>query len=105
MKKVKTRHFMGTKDGKLVELIPAEHAKPGLISVKDRLPKKKREYLCVCQFGDDSNWRYYNVLLFHPEKNADNGCVKGPHFSNEGMDDMRVTHWMELPELPERDGE
>lgn len=70
------------------------------ISVKDRLPKTRREYLCICKFGEDSEYRFYNILMFHPEKEADNGFVKGPHFSNEGMNDMRVTHWMPLPKMP-----
>jgi hypothetical protein len=37
---------------------------------------------------------------FHPEQNAENGYVTGPHFSNEGMNGMRVTHWMPLPKPP-----
>ena len=82
----------------------AETVKQDWISVKDRLPRRRREYLCLCQFGDDPTWRFHNVLMFHPEKDSDNGYVKGPHFSNEGMDGMKVTHWMPLPEPP-KDGE
>lgn len=71
------------------------------ISVKEELPKNRREYFCICQFGDDPTWRFCNVLMFHPEKNGDNGFVKGPHFSNEGMDGMRVVYWMPIPKMPD----
>ena len=67
--------------------------------VKEGLPRSRREYLCICVFGE-SERQYYNVLRFHPEKNAENGYVTGPHFSNEGMNGMRVTHWMPLPKPP-----
>ena len=69
------------------------------ISVEERLPKGRRDYLCRCVFGD-SKMQFYNVLMFHPEQNAENGYVTGPHFSNEGMSCMRVTHWMPLPQPP-----
>lgn len=67
--------------------------------VKEELPRSRREYLCICVF-DESERQYYNVLRFHPETNAENGYVTGPHFSNEGMNGMRVTHWMPLPKPP-----
>ena len=69
------------------------------IPVTDRLPKGRKDYLCICVFGA-SEMQFYNVLNFHPEENAENGYVPGPHFSNEGMNDMRVTHWMQLPKPP-----
>lgn len=69
------------------------------VPVTDRLPKSRRKYLCICVFGE-SELQYYEVLVFHPEKNAENGYVTGPHFSNEGMNGMRVTHWMPLPKPP-----
>ena len=73
------------------------------IPVTERLPKGRRDYLCVCVYGE-SEMRFYNVLMFHPEQNSENGYVTGPHFSNEGMEGMRVTHWMPLPKPP-KEGE
>ena len=72
------------------------------ISVKDRLPERRWNYFIAYVFGD-SDWHFYGEAMFHPEKDADNGYVKRPHFSNEGMDDMRVTHWMPIPKLPKED--
>ncbi len=77
----------------------ADVAEVKWIPVTERLPKGRREYLCICVFGE-SKRQYYDVLMFHPEQNAENGYVTGPHFSNEGMGGMRVTHWMPLPKPP-----
>ena len=76
-----------------------ELSKPKWIPVTERLPIGRREYLCICVF-DESNMPFYNVLMFHPEQNAENGYVTGPHFSHEGVEGMRVTHWMPLPKPP-----
>ena len=81
----------------------ADVAEVKWIPVTERLPKVRRDYLCICVF-DESKRQYYDVLMFHPEQNAENGYVTGPHFSNEGMDGLRVTHWMPLPEPP-KEGE
>lgn len=80
--------------------IEAEPVKQKWISVKEELPKKQRDYLCVCQFGDDPSWRWPLVLMFYPDKNGDNGYVKGPHFADEGLNDMRVVYWMHIQKLP-----
>lgn len=74
------------------------------ISVKERLPKRRADYLCIYVFGD-SEMHFYGVLMFHPEQDAENGYVTGPHFSDEGMEGMRVTHWMPLPEPPKEGAE
>ena len=74
------------------------------ISVKDeRKPKQLQECLCVCQFGDDAKgeWRFYNVLKWHDVPYQDNGIVNRPHFTDEGVHGMVVTHWMPLPKLPQ----
>jgi hypothetical protein len=42
--------------------------------------------------------RFYGEAMFHPE--GGNGFVDRPHFSNEGVDGMYVTHWMKIPKLP-----
>lgn len=63
------------------------------------------ECLCLYQFGDNPRYRYYGVLFFNPEEYADNGYVNGPHFNNEGMDDMKVVYWMPLPQKPDMRGD
>ena len=73
------------------------------ISVKDeRKPKQLQECLCVCQFEDDAKgeWRFYNVLKWHDVPYQDNGIVNRPHFTDEGVHGMVVTHWMPLPQPP-----
>ena len=74
------------------------------ISVKDeRKPKQLQECLCVCQFDDDAKgeWRFYNVLKWHDVPYQDNGIVNRPHFTDEGVHGMVVTHWMPLPKTPQ----
>ena len=74
------------------------------ISVKDkRKPNQLQECLCVCQFDDDAKgeWRFYNVLKWHDVPYQDNGVVNRPHFTDEGVQGMVVTHWMPLPKLPQ----
>lgn len=77
----------------------ADVAEVKWIPVTERLPKVRRDYLCICVFGE-SKMQFCDVLMFHPEQNAENGYVTGPHFSNEGVGGMRVTHWMPLPQPP-----
>ena len=74
------------------------------ISVKDeRKPKQLQECLCVCQFDDDAKveWRFFNVLKWYDVPYQDNGIVNRPHFTDEGVHGMVVTHWMSLPKLPQ----
>ena len=80
-----------------------EAGKPTLIPVTDeQKPKQGQECLCVCCFEDDlkQEWRWYCVLRWHDIPYQDNGIVNRPHFTDEGVDGMVVTHWMPLPELP-----
>jgi hypothetical protein len=71
------------------------------ISVKDRLPKKRGHYFIAYRFkGDGANMRFFGEAMWHDDI-PDNGYVKGNHFSNEGVDGMYVTHWMEIPPLPQ----
>lgn len=86
---------------KALQEAPTMEPKQELINARDELPKRRREYLCIYQFGDNPIYRYYGVLMFHPEQDGDNGYVKGPHFSDEGMDGMKVVYWMPLPKMPE----
>ena len=74
------------------------------ISVNDeRKPKQLQECLCVCRFDDDTKgeWRFYNILKWHDVPYQDNGIVNRPHFTDEGVHGMVVTHWMPLPKLPQ----
>ena len=68
------------------------------ISVKDRLPEKHGGvYVCLLKFpGSKQAFPY--CLTWHAY--GDNGYVNGPHFSDEGLDGLKVTHWMPLPQLP-----
>lgn len=61
-------------------------------------PKDRRNYFIAYVFGD-STMTFYGEAKYHAA--GDNGYVQGSHFSNEGVDGMRVTHWMEIPPLPE----
>ena len=71
------------------------------ISVKDRLPKKRGHYFIAYRFMDDgANMQFFGEAMWHDDI-PDNGYVKGDHFSNEGVDGMHVTHWMEIPPLPQ----
>ena len=67
------------------------------ISVEDGRPKRMKRYFITYKF-EGSDMRFYGEAMFHPE--GGNGCVDRPHFSNEGVDGMYVTHWMEIPQLP-----
>ena len=77
-----------------------ERPKDEWISVENKKPYRRADYLCIYQFGDNAEYRYCGVLMFHPEEDAENGYIKGPHFSNEGVNDMRVVYWMPLPKFP-----
>jgi hypothetical protein len=46
--------------------------------------------------------RFFGEAMRHDDI-PDNGYVQGDHFSNEGVDGMLVTHWMEIPELPKEE--
>lgn len=61
-------------------------------------PKDRRNYFIAYVFGN-STMTFYGEAKYHAA--GDNGYVQGSHFSNEGVDGMRVTHWMEIPSLPE----
>jgi hypothetical protein len=44
--------------------------------------------------------QFFGEAMWHDDI-PDNGYVKGNHFSNEGVAGMYVTHWMEIPKLPQ----
>lgn len=68
------------------------------VSDETRKPKDRRNYFIAYVFGN-STITFFGEAKYHAD--GDNGYVQGAHFSNEGVDGMRVTHWMEIPPLPE----
>ena len=72
------------------------------IAVKDeRKPKDRKNYFIAYVFGD-SDIHFFGEAKYHAYEG--NGIVDRPHFSDEGVDGMRVTHWMEIPKLPQPRG-
>lgn len=87
----------------VIENAPSVDAAPKWISVQDdRKPKHLQEVLCTYVF-DGWPEQYFAVLTFYAY--GDNGYVTGMHFEGEGLHDMKVTHWMPLPEPPKEDEE
>lgn len=65
------------------------------ISVKDRLPEKDGHYLCNYHFGEYPKMTFTQVLDYYATDIV-------PHFQHTlGDGSMKVTHWMEIPRLPE----
>lgn len=66
---------------------------PKWISVKDALPDRQCEYLVRYGFGEPIIQSYSGVMYFvlYDER---------PHFENDGLYGLKVTHWMPLPEPP-----
>lgn len=64
--------------------------------VTERLPEVDEQVLCRYVFGGHEDRPFYQVLdyyAFDPQ----------PHFQHEGMNGMRVTHWMPLPAPPKEE--
>lgn len=83
------------------EIEQLEAAQPKWISVEDeQKPRHGKEYLCVCALPNDPKheWDWIMVLRWH--SHGSNGLVDRPHFSDEGVNGMYVTHWMPQPKLP-----
>lgn len=78
-----------------------EANQPKWISVDaEQKPVHGHEYLCVCSLPDDPKheWDWMMVLRWYAY--GSNGYVDRPHFTDEGVNGMTVTHWMPLPQLP-----
>ena len=73
--------------------VPIEHEKP----------PRRDEYFIAYVFGD-SDMHFYGAAMWHDDC-PDNGYVKGDHFSNEGVDGMRVTHWARIPRITRPGGD
>jgi hypothetical protein len=81
------------------------------ISTKDRLPdNEKKKYLCVIKGW--SNYSYIQICSFTANlESVDEFDLRGRNYagwydydSEWGYGEMTgVTHWMELPDLPEED--
>ena len=72
---------------------------PEWISVEDeRKPKHLHNYFVAYVFGVCDE-HFFGEAMYIADKG--NGIVDGAHFNDEGVDGMRVTHWMEIPKLPE----
>lgn len=71
------------------------------ISVEDEKPKRRGNYFIAYKFKG-SDMRFFGEAMWHDDI-PDNGFVKGDHFSNEGMNGMYVTHWMEIPMPPKEE--
>lgn len=68
------------------------------IPVTERLPEKHGS-ICVCLLKfPEAKQAFPHCLTWHAY--GDNGYVNGPHFSDEGLDGLKVTHWMFLPTPP-----
>lgn len=68
------------------------------VSDETTKPKDRKNYFVAYVFGNGT------ITFFGEEKyhaKGGNGYVQGAHFSNEGVHGMKVTHWMEIPPLPE----
>lgn len=77
---------------------------PRWVSVEDKKPPRHMgEYLCWCALDDDPEhkWDWAMVLRWHAIEG--NGIVDRPHFTDEGVNGMYVTHWMPLPEPPKEE--
>ena len=68
------------------------------IRVEDDKPKRRGEYFVSYVFAD-CDMRFYGAAFWNDDLET-NGYVTGPHFSNEGVNGMKVTHWMEIQKLP-----
>ena len=70
---------------------------PKWISVEERLPEKQGDYVVLYSFGETNVQRFAGVMHFirYDER---------PHFENDGLYGLHVTHWMSLPEPPKEAG-
>lgn len=75
-------------------------AEPKWISVEERLPERHGQLVVGLynQHGADKSFLFPYVFTWHAY--GENGYVKGPHFSDEGLDGLKVWYWMPLPEPP-----
>lgn len=76
------------------------------ICAKDRMPSKNGEYLCVCEYWVPKiEVCSFSKNLYSVDKFVFSDKKKKCGFYNYDRDwgyfeEMHVTHWMELPDLP-----
>ena len=80
----------------MAEAYEAEVTKQGWIPVTERLPEDERQVLAY--YGFDHGDGYLGMMFVQVLDWF--GHDPKPHFQHEGLNGMRVTHWMPLPELP-----
>lgn len=68
------------------------------ISCKDRLPEASGKYLTVDM---DSKYPCQNTLYYSAKWSGWNCCESIDDEQDAKEHELRVTHWMQLPELPE----
>lgn len=98
-RKISTLQTIVDEQDKVIQQLEAQV--PRWISVEDeQKPKHHEDVLCRYVFSGNADC-FYAVLTYYAY--GDNGYVTGQHFTGEGLHDMRVTHWMPLPEPPKED--
>ena len=81
-----------------------EAAQPKWISVEDeQKPRHGEEYLCVCALPNDPKHEWDWIMVLRWYSHGSNGLVDRPHFTDEGVNGMYVTHWMPKPKLPKEE--
>jgi hypothetical protein len=74
------------------------------ISVRKKLPKDYRQYLCYLSMNDMGNHSHWFDVLYY-DFNKDKWCKANPSSCNLSEEDYltnwhSVTHWMPLKEYP-----
>ena len=64
----------------------------------ERKPRYGQECYIAYVFGDDDTY-FVSTSRYYRGKGS--GCARGNHFTDEGVGDLRVTHWMPVPPLPQ----
>lgn len=95
----------GVKNGRYLEKQDSLKRKDNSewISVEERLPERNGQ-MCVglyTQHGAHKSQSFPYIFTWHAY--GDNGYVNGPHFSDEGLDGLKVHYWMPLPEPPKEE--
>lgn len=86
------------------DALEALAAQPKWISVGDeQKPRHGKEYLCVCALPNDPKHEWDWIMVLRWYSHGSNGLVDRPHFADEGVNGMYVTHWMPTPKLPKEE--